>query len=397
MQAMDFLPPANRVALGETVEGQVTAEGKDVIVIGGGDTGADCIGTSHRQGARSVTSLEIMPQPGEERVAGQPVAHLPDALPRRLGARGGRRPRVRRVDQGDPRRRTAGCRASASSRSAWGTSGFEEVEGTERVLPAQLDPARHGLPRPAADRACVEQLGRRARRALQRQRATSDFMSSRARASSSPVTPVAGSRSSCGPSPRAVRPQQGSTASSPASHRAAAPGQPHRPAADRLTLGPATERCERAVRRGDRGIAPERGGRRWSAVVTGVTVPARRSTDRVRAMRRAKIVCTLGPATSSPESIRELVDAGMDVARLNLSPRRVRRPRGDLPRRSAGPATRPATRSGSSSTSRAPRSAPARFEDGPVELANGAEFTITTRDVDGSRDRGRHHLQGPAR
>src|SRR5207342_2641015 len=66
MQAMDFLPPANRVALGETVEGQVTAEGKDVIVIGGGDTGADCIGTSHRQGALSVTQLEIMPRPPEK-------------------------------------------------------------------------------------------------------------------------------------------------------------------------------------------------------------------------------------------------------------------------------------------------------------------------------------------
>ena len=67
MQAMDFLPPANRVALGQSVEGQVTAEGKDVVVIGGGDTGADCIGTAHRQGALSVTSLEIMPQPPAER------------------------------------------------------------------------------------------------------------------------------------------------------------------------------------------------------------------------------------------------------------------------------------------------------------------------------------------
>ena len=72
VQAMDFLPPANRVALGEEVEGQVTAEGKDVIIIGGGDTGADCIGTSIRQGAKSVTSLEIMPQPGTERPGSQP-------------------------------------------------------------------------------------------------------------------------------------------------------------------------------------------------------------------------------------------------------------------------------------------------------------------------------------
>ena len=60
---MEFLPPANRVALGEPVEGQITAEGKDVVIIGGGDTGADCLGTAHRQGARSVTQLEIMPRP----------------------------------------------------------------------------------------------------------------------------------------------------------------------------------------------------------------------------------------------------------------------------------------------------------------------------------------------
>jgi glutamate synthase (NADPH/NADH) small chain len=53
---MDYLPQANRVALGEAVEDQILATGKDVVVIGGGDTGADCIGTAHRQGARSVTS-----------------------------------------------------------------------------------------------------------------------------------------------------------------------------------------------------------------------------------------------------------------------------------------------------------------------------------------------------
>ena len=51
-QAMEYLPQANRVALGETVEDQIVATGKDVVIIGGGDTGADCLGTAHRQGAR---------------------------------------------------------------------------------------------------------------------------------------------------------------------------------------------------------------------------------------------------------------------------------------------------------------------------------------------------------
>jgi glutamate synthase (NADPH) small chain len=67
--AMDFLTQQNRRVAGDTVpEAEaILATGKDVIVIGGGDTGSDCIGTSHRQGARSVTSFEIMPRPPEER------------------------------------------------------------------------------------------------------------------------------------------------------------------------------------------------------------------------------------------------------------------------------------------------------------------------------------------
>ncbi len=76
-QAMDFLPQANRVALGETVEDQIVATGKDVVIIGGGDTGADCLGTVHRQGARSVMQLEIMPRPSDERPAGQPWPTYP--------------------------------------------------------------------------------------------------------------------------------------------------------------------------------------------------------------------------------------------------------------------------------------------------------------------------------
>ena len=76
-QAMEYLPQANKVALGETVENQIVATGKDVVIIGGGDTGADCLGTAHRQGARSVTQLEIMPRPTEERPAGQPWPTYP--------------------------------------------------------------------------------------------------------------------------------------------------------------------------------------------------------------------------------------------------------------------------------------------------------------------------------
>jgi len=61
--AMEFLPQQNKVNAGGTVEGQIRADGKDVIVIGGGDTGSDCVGTSNRHGARSVTQFELMPMP----------------------------------------------------------------------------------------------------------------------------------------------------------------------------------------------------------------------------------------------------------------------------------------------------------------------------------------------
>ncbi|MGB7820227.1 MAG: glutamate synthase subunit beta [Ornithinibacter sp.] len=138
MQAMDFLPPANRVALGQEVEGQVTAEGKDVIVIGGGDTGADCIGTAHRQGARSVTSLEIMPQPPGERAVNQPWPTYPMTF--RVASaheEGGERVYAVSTSEvvGDEQGRV---RALRLHEVTMGEKGFETVEGSEREVPAQL-------------------------------------------------------------------------------------------------------------------------------------------------------------------------------------------------------------------------------------------------------------------
>jgi glutamate synthase (NADPH/NADH) small chain len=63
--AMEFLPQQNRVNAGDKVTGQIRADGKHVVVIGGGDTGSDCVGTSNRHGAKSVTQFELMPQPPE--------------------------------------------------------------------------------------------------------------------------------------------------------------------------------------------------------------------------------------------------------------------------------------------------------------------------------------------
>ena len=63
--AMEFLPPQNKVNAGDKVKGQLRAEAKHVVVIGGGDTGSDCVGTSNRHGAKSVTQFELLPMPPE--------------------------------------------------------------------------------------------------------------------------------------------------------------------------------------------------------------------------------------------------------------------------------------------------------------------------------------------
>jgi glutamate synthase (NADPH/NADH) small chain len=76
-QAMEFLPWGNKQALGEVTNPEINVAGKHVIILGGGDTGADCLGTSVRQGAASVTQLEIMPRPTDERPGSQPWPMYP--------------------------------------------------------------------------------------------------------------------------------------------------------------------------------------------------------------------------------------------------------------------------------------------------------------------------------
>ena len=71
-QAMEYLPLANRVQQGDTESSPIDVAGKHVVIIGGGDTGADCLGTAHRQGAASVTQLEILPEPPQTRAASNP-------------------------------------------------------------------------------------------------------------------------------------------------------------------------------------------------------------------------------------------------------------------------------------------------------------------------------------
>jgi len=80
--AMDFLTQQNKVVAGQTIpgKGHILAEEKNVLVIGGGDTGSDCVGTSVRQKAKSVTQIEILPKPPEKRVNNNPWPYWPDTM-----------------------------------------------------------------------------------------------------------------------------------------------------------------------------------------------------------------------------------------------------------------------------------------------------------------------------
>jgi glutamate synthase (NADPH) small chain len=137
-QAMEYLPLANRVQQGDLAEPPISAEGKHVVIIGGGDTGADCLGTAHRQGAASVTQLEIMPTPPEHRPEHQPWPTYPTVY--RVSSaheEGGERLFAVNTTEflGDDQGRVRGLRLT-EVRLVDGR--FEPVPGTERVLPADL-------------------------------------------------------------------------------------------------------------------------------------------------------------------------------------------------------------------------------------------------------------------
>jgi glutamate synthase (NADPH/NADH) small chain len=78
--AMEFLVQQNKLCEGDTVPNQISAEGKHVVILGGGDTGSDCLGTSNRQGARSVHQFELLPEPPGERTQDMPWPYWPMIL-----------------------------------------------------------------------------------------------------------------------------------------------------------------------------------------------------------------------------------------------------------------------------------------------------------------------------
>ena len=141
-QAMEYLPWANRFAAGDDVKGDdgeppITAKGKKVVIIGGGDTGADCLGTAHRQGATHVHQFEIMPRPPESRADSTPWPTYP-LMYRVTSAHEEGGDRVYSVNTEEfigENGHVTGLRAHEVKMNA---GKFEKIEGTDFVLEADL-------------------------------------------------------------------------------------------------------------------------------------------------------------------------------------------------------------------------------------------------------------------
>ncbi|MEU6733037.1 glutamate synthase subunit beta [Streptomyces physcomitrii] len=158
-QAMEYLPLSNKVQEGDYVAPPITAEGKHVVVIGGGDTGADCVGTAHRQGAASVTQLEIMPRPGEDRAPHQPWPTFP-MLYKVTSAHEEGGERVYSVStthfEGDEDGRV---RSLHLIEVEFVDGKLTQKPGTERVIPAQLVTLAMGFTGTDQDNGMVGQFG----------------------------------------------------------------------------------------------------------------------------------------------------------------------------------------------------------------------------------------------
>jgi len=135
--AMEFLPQQNKVNAGGTVDRQIRADGKDVIVIGGGDTGSDCVGTSNRHGARSVTQFELLPMPPEQENKPLVWPYWPIKLRTSSSHEEGCE---REFAIATKEFLGEGGKLSAlkAVRVEWQGGKMTEVPGTEQVIPAQL-------------------------------------------------------------------------------------------------------------------------------------------------------------------------------------------------------------------------------------------------------------------
>ncbi len=156
-QAMEYLPLANRVQEGDLDESPIHARRKHVVIIGGGDTGADCLGTAIRQGAASITQLEILPTPPQTRPAGQPWPTYP-AVFRVSSAHEEGGDRVFSVSTKRFVGRDGRVTGLELVEVEWRDGRPVEIEGSERVIPADLVTLAMGFVGPEAD-AISSQIG----------------------------------------------------------------------------------------------------------------------------------------------------------------------------------------------------------------------------------------------
>ncbi len=138
--AMEFLTQQNKRVAGDRIfAGDILATNKNVIVIGGGDTGSDCVGTSNRQGAKSVTQIELLLKPPLERSENNPWPQWPMVLTTSSSHEEGVNRQWAILTKefiGDSRGRLQGLKVVDIK---WGNGkGFEEIAGTERILPCEL-------------------------------------------------------------------------------------------------------------------------------------------------------------------------------------------------------------------------------------------------------------------
>ena len=166
--AMDFLSQQNnRVAestkelfnhKGDNTEAAIKATGKNVIVIGGGDTGSDCVGTSNRHGAKSVTQIELLSKPPEGRPDINPWPEWPMTLRTSSSHEEGCERDwavLTKEFVGNDKGDITGLKIA---RIKWGTKGFEEIEGSEEVIPCDLALLAAGFVHPEKE-GMIEQLG----------------------------------------------------------------------------------------------------------------------------------------------------------------------------------------------------------------------------------------------
>ena len=136
-QAMEYLPGANRALVGDPDATPIHAAGRHVVIIGGGDTGADCLGTAHRQGAASVTQLEIMPTPPDARPASQPWPTYPMVY-RTSSAHEEGGERVFAVSTEEFVGSDGRVRALRLAEVEFRDGAFSPVAGSQREIPADL-------------------------------------------------------------------------------------------------------------------------------------------------------------------------------------------------------------------------------------------------------------------